>query len=279
MVGESVLVEATEVRPRSSLWATDPLEDEVLDAIERLHSPNFFLDVSTYGRLDKAPPHAKVVAPFEELMSAHDPDEVAALIEEHGTAASPSKRIELDGWSIEASLMPKFKLRGNGSTRTIGVGPRRWAWGDDSRPLRNELRAKAHKYGRTGLPLIVAVNAPDVDEIDETEALFGKEQVTYTSSPAVSAPRMTRAPDGVWIGPGYRTQYKRLSAALIFRGIAPWSLSAVPTCLYVNPFAAQSVPPALLALPHALCTNGELVRNTGVDIGDTLGLEPIQHAE
>ena len=280
LAGERILVEATEVRPQSSLSATDPLEDRVLDAIDRLHSPNFFLHVTTQGHLVKAPPLEKVVAPFEELMSAHDPDEVAAEIKLHGPEASPARRVEFDGWSIKASLMPKFNARGDGSTRTIGTGPMRMSWTNGSKPVRDALRAKARSFGRTGLPLIVAVNAPDVDDIDETEALFGKEQVTFTftGDPDLSQPRMTRAPDGVWIGPGYKPLYTRLSAALIFRGVAPWFLRA-PTCLYVNPFAERPVPRAALALPHALCANGELVRKAGVDVAEILGAEPIHRGE
>jgi hypothetical protein len=269
---ESIFVEATEVRPKTSLSATDPLEDTVLDAINELDSPNFFLAVNTSGHLLKAPPHAKVVAPWKEFMSVHDPDDVASLIERHGRSASPSKQIEWEGWRMEASLIPKFKSRGNGSTRTIGMGPGRAGWGNDSKPLRNALRDKAAKYRGAGLPLVVVVNAPDVDEIDETEALFGREQVTFTGRPGDTPPRTTRAPDGVWIGPAHKPQHRSLSAVLIFRGIAPWSLSATPACLYVNPFAHQPVPQALLALPHAQGVNGQLVRNPGVDVGHVLGV-------
>ncbi len=96
--GSPVYVEAVDSNPPSSLSASDPLEDEVLDTIDDLDSPKYFITVETPGKLSTAPPHALVVRPFAELMASHDPDEVQHLIDAEGfPAASASLAQELLG--------------------------------------------------------------------------------------------------------------------------------------------------------------------------------------
>lgn len=258
--GEAVIVEATEVRPVRSIWSSNPLEDDLLDAIDELHSPDFFLSIQTEGELTVPVARARVLGPLRDFIFAHDHQSVKDQIEDAGPNFAPKARIECGAWAIEAALIPKNKLRGR-PTRTIGIGPIRGGFTDDMTPLRRAIRAKVGRYGMPGGPYIIAVNAPEVDSIDEEEALFGR----------------GRAANGIWTGGEDKPRHARLSGVLIFRGIGPWSIGSVPVSLYVNPFATFPIPSDLLRLPHAMIENGTLLRKPGIGLVDVFGLHSIHH--
>ena len=216
--GSPVYVEAVDSNPPSSLSASDPLEDEVLHAIDDLDSPKYFITVDTSGKLLTAPPHALVVRPFAELMASHDPDAVQRLVDAGDFQALPSHEVGHEAWQLRGTLVPKSPAkRGDGSTRTIGAGPSRVGWVDSSTPVKNALIKKAGKYGEPDAPHIVAINAHDIDgRIDEMDALFGKEQFTLRTDQPDEPPEFSREPDGVWIRGGPEPRYTRLAAVLLF---------------------------------------------------------------
>ena len=151
---------------------------------------------------------------------------------------------------------------------------------DSSTPVQHAIQKKAGKYGHLDAPLVVAVNVRDsiFDEDDEMQALFGKEQVTFTRDRPDLPVRLTRKADGVWIKGGYRPRYTRLAAVLIFRNIAPWNLCDAPNCLYVNPqIDYTTLPDVLYRLRHAravetqLSNEYKIQRFKGEDIGRLFG--------
>ena len=272
--GSPVYVEAVDSNPPSSLSASDPLEDEVLDAIDDLDSPKYFITVETSGKLFTAPSHALVVRPFAELMASHDPDEVQHLIDAEGFLAAPSKEVAHETWRLRGTLQPKSPAkRGDGSTHTIGIGPAKGGMEDRSTPVKNALVKKAGKYGEPDAPHIVAVNAHDVfNRDDEMDALFGKEQPFFRTDQPADPLGPSREPDGVWITGGPAPRYTRLAAVLLFRGIAPWSLNGAYACLYLNPFTSERPPENMLRLPHAAARDGTMQWSEGEDIGQLFGL-------
>ena len=264
-------LETTVVDPKSSPFAPNPLEEDVIAKINTLNSPDFYIWAEARGRLSKNLRKTKVVEPFRALLEAHDPDAVHETIDAVGLTAAPSKKIEWNGWSIQGWLCPLPKeKRGDGKARTLVIGPARAEGVDPSTPVKRAVLEKAHKYGRLNAPLVVAVNSLDFFfncRDDELEALFGKEQITYIEdSPAVSD-RLTREPHGIWVERGYQPRYTRLNGVMIFRNIAPWDLSA-PVCLYLNPFVDNtSIPQALYRLAYAVGKDGKInwFQGTGID--------------
>ena len=272
--GSPVYVEAVTSNPPTRLSAPDPLEDEVLDAIDDLDSPNYFISVETSGKLLTAPPHALVVRPFAELMAKHDPDEVQRLVGARDFQAMPSREVGHEAWRLRGTLLPKSPTkRGDGSTRTIGAGPSRVGWVDSSTPVKDALIKKAGKYGEPDAPYVVAINAHDIDgQIDEMDALFGKEQFIFRTDQPDEPPEFSRQPDGVWIRGGPGPRYTRLAAVLLFRDVAPWSLSGAYGYLYLNPFTSERPPEKMLRLPHAAVRDGAMQWFEGEDIGHLFGL-------
>jgi hypothetical protein len=199
-------------------------------------------------------------------MESNDPDVVLDAISRGGADAAPTRRVEWNGWCMRFSLLPKTNTRGKNS-RTIGVGPTTFEFSADAKVLRSALHRKASRYGEPDAPLVLIANAHGIDEIDEVNALFGSEKVEliYRSQQLVSR-RLIRAPDGLWVGAGYRATHTRVSAVVIFRGVEPWSIGRVPTTLHLNPFATRPVPRQLLSLRHELAWSGGVSRSPGIDL-------------
>ena len=106
------------------------------------------------------------------------------------------------------------------------------------------------------------------------EALFGKEQIVYYEDRPDLSAKLSREPDGVWIQGGYQPRYTRLSAVWLFRDLVPWKLREVATCFYVNPFAGEMKPPAVLyRLPHARAHGDKIHWFGGENVGQILGNE------
>ena len=251
----SFYIEATVVDPKGSLSASRPLEEDVVAKINQLKSPHFYIYAKVDGELSSALSLRQVIEPFATLLRDHDPDEVQRMIDERGPNAAPSEKIECGGWSLHGWLQPlPPERRGDGRRGTLVIGPARSGMIDSSTPVQRAIQKKAGKYGHLDAPLVVALNARDsfFDKDDEMQALFGKEQVTFTKDYPDLPVKLTRKADGVWIQGGYKPRYTRLAAVLIFRDIAPWNLCDAPNCLYVNPYIDYTtLPEVLYRLPHA----------------------------
>ena len=278
----SFYVEATVVDPKGSLSASRTLEEDVVAKINKLKSPHFYIWARVDGELSSALSRTQVIEPFEKLLNDHDPDEVQRLIDNSGPNAAPSAKIECGTWSLHGRLLPlPPDKRGDGTLRTLVMGPSRSGVIDSSTPVQHAIQKKAGKYGHLDAPFVVAINARDFffDKDNEMGALFGKEQVTFIKNRPDLPVKLTRKADGVWIQGGYKPRYTRLAAVLIFHDIAPWNLSDARNCLYVNPYLDYTkLPPVLYRLPHARACETKILHEQkiqwfeGENIGRLLGV-------
>ena len=275
-------IEATVVDSKGSLSAARPLEEDVVAKINELESPHFYILARVEGELSRALSRRQVIEPFANLLRDYDPDDVQRLVDWGGPNAAPSAKIECGTWSLHGWLVPlRLEKRGDGRPKTLVIGPARSGMVDSSTPVQHAIQKKAGKYGHLDAPLVVAVNVRDsfFDEDDEMQALFGKEQVTFTRDRPDLPVRLTRKADGVWIKGGYKPRYTRLAAVLTFRDTAPWNLCDAPNCLYVNPQIDYTrLPDVLYRLPHAravetqVSNEYEIQRFEGENIGRLFGV-------
>jgi hypothetical protein len=146
---------------------------------------------------------------------------------------------------------------------------------DSSTPLRKAILNKAGRYGDLNAPFLVVANAPGIhDRIDEMDALFGHEQFVFRTDQLDDDPVFSRIPNGVWVSGDHQPRYGRLSAVLLFRGIAPWSLRGAYACMYHNPMARWEIPEGLEALPQGRGAEGTMTWSEGDDIADILDVPP-----
>ena len=99
-------LEATVSGQRSGPFTRNQNEEDVIKKLNTLTSPHFGITVQMEGTLSRTLSRQDVVPPFKDLLESHSADEVQSLIDEHGSNAAPSQRIECGNWSLKGWLSP-----------------------------------------------------------------------------------------------------------------------------------------------------------------------------
>lgn len=268
--GESAQKAAAQARMKS-----------VYDTLNRIvDSPNFFLWLDIKGSPTTQPPAKKVASFIKANLDKLDPDEVTKLFESEGIDALPRWQFEHEGWKIEFHPIPKKpEARGKPGVRPIGMQSYGVQRVDHRTPIRDAIIDKAGRYGELDLPYIVAINAVEpIDQIDIMEALFGKEQFTITFSETEPAKpiqsEMSRAPDGVWMGPS-GPRYTRVSGVLLAARFTLWNVTSAYLRLYHNPWAQRPYLSVLARLAQGILEGNHIKMVDGESPGTILGLDEV----
>lgn len=275
-LGESVYVEAVVASEFSDEeGAAHRRADVLLNTIDaRVDSQRFLLWVETDGSPATPPSGRRLARDVQAWLNSLDPDEVAEQLREGGAQqALPSMRWEHDGWRVVLRAFPRQSENHPEGHRPIGALSGAMEFVDDWTPIRDAICQKGGRYGELELPFLVCVNAETagVDEIDETQALFGEETFTFSRRDLSRPPILSRRPNGAWIGPG-GPQYTRVSGAWIFRALSPWNLATRISTLYFNPMAARPLSAFFQDVDHVLVTDGVADRRRVRSVADVLGL-------
>lgn len=264
-------VEANVVSLRGFM-AEDPLEDEVLDAIDALaveRPTGIALQARTRGNLAQTPPIRQIKAEVRRWV-----DRIDREFRSPGRIdAEPNLDISHGSWSLNLAAFHRFE---HDSKRLIHIGPGKSGTLSDGVALRKNVLAKAKQHRDLDRPLIVAMNTQSgfQDREDELSALFGQESVSWQEDEhgnVVTLPHVSREPDAVWRNRA-GSRYSRLHGVLFFRGSWPSTAHSVTSHLYVNPYIAADVPPELLRLGSARVRNGEMRWEAGLSLGELLDL-------
>lgn len=273
--GEEFYVEAVLASEHSDAeLAAERRKNVVLDSIERLESPNFFLGINADGNPDTPPSGKALRRELSAWLATLDPDEVTNTVDKHGVEAFPKMPWHHDGWKIEFEAIPiKPEKRGNGQ-RVIGMLSGSARFINKWQPIRDALRSKGNRYGALSKPLIVAVNVEtfSLDKIDEMQALYGQEEYVFSRESPEHQPTMRRAANGLWNGP-HGPQYTRISGAWLFGGINLWNIVSRKNTVYFNPWAQIAAPDELRKLNHASANEEKMEWVDGVSLAELLGLE------
>lgn len=246
----------------------------VYDTLNRLESPNFFLQLNIRGTPETPPSGRRLRTELSMWLAQLDPDSIHALLQAEGQSALPKYRFRHEGWDIEFLPIPKSHTsRGRPGVRPIGTMFFGARWGHTWQSIRDAVISKGSHYGGLQAPLVVAlnVNSFHVDRIDEMQALFGQEQYILSSNHLESEPRMERAQNGVWVGPT-GLQYRRISAVLIAPDVIPWTVAVRNVCLYHNPWANYQITGHLCRLSQAVLNDNVMEWHDGVHPKEILGL-------
>jgi len=277
--GESAYVEAVIASEFSEAdISARKRTDVVLNAIENMDSPNFFLGINAEGHPERPPNGRSLRAALGKWLASLDPDVVATRLLEEGSGALPTFEWEQDGWRINIEAIPKKPEKRGLGQRIIGslFGGVRFV--NSWEPIRDAVKAKGNHYSELDRPLVVAVNvdAGHVDRIDEMQGLFGEEEYVFRRGDP-SPPDMRRRPNGAWFGPN-GPQYTRVSGAWIFENLNPWNLVTRSNTLYFNPWAERPIPALFTLFNHARAADEKMQWISGQAIGGLLGL-PVEWPE
>ncbi|MGO9643763.1 MAG: hypothetical protein ACLPY5_03330 [Candidatus Bathyarchaeia archaeon] len=247
----------------------------IYDALDRLNSPDFFVEIRLSG-LPASQLSARHVRAFlARNLASVDPDEITRLYKVKGLDALPRWSFREQDWTVDFCPIPKKpEARGKPGVRPIGAitSPAREI--DPGSAIRDTLMDKAGHYGELNLPYVIAVN--ELTEFgthtgDVMEALFGKEHALIPrDSLSKGDVRWERAPDGLWTSPS-GPRYTRVSCVMIAR-VDAWDIPKAPICLYHNPWAQYAYSSPLTNLPQAKAENGEMKWFNGKLLGELLHL-------
>ena len=228
---EQFVIEAIWTTQRIGDTPHNKLTQSLIDAIDAVPSPSFYLWVSVNTTGPAAPPQKGLKAGLTRWLTDLDPDQVLTDDVRHNMPL-PTHTWQEAGWSISFQAFPRSPdKRGTPSSRTIGMYP----GGDwfSSDLVFDAVKKKGKKYGELSLPFIVAVgNAvtfPDDEDIETS--LYGK---TVEHVHAGRASTFSRRSDGYWTTPQDHG-HGRVSGVLVVDNPAPWTWANNTPVLWLSP--------------------------------------------
>lgn len=239
--GERFYVEATCMFGDATDSGAIARRQDLYDAVERIHSPNFFLSIDVEVIGSDAPATSRLRRDLERWLAGLDPDATELMLGRE--RAGEYFLWEEQGWQVWFRPIPvRADARGAPDHRVLGVfGSGEAQWLDDASELRQTIRSKGSAYGVLDAPLLIAVmiGTPFHDEDDSISALYGSWQIQFNPNYPDDA-RSVRARDGYWGSPG-DWKHTHVSGVLIAHGVTPWRVTQEVPELWHHPLAANEV--------------------------------------
>ena len=147
---------------------------------------------------------------------------------------------------LKISPIPRGNSRGETGRRVIGAYTMPPIHVEPHKAISSAVAFKAGRYGKPGLPYMIAVNAMDghAREVNAIDGLFGTPIVTVRQTSEGPQSAETRAFDGAWFD---RTGpiNTRVSGVLSTERLTPWSLGQRHARLIFNPWAEDPCPTSI----------------------------------
>lgn len=239
----------------------DRKEKRVVDLLNTIDAPQYFLAVSTEGSLTDDIPKEKLLTPFKNLVCRTNYDDLLRIAKccngllPKGIA---TVRVEHKSWVITGQLIPVNE--GNRKGSFVGILPATAFFFDDIGRFREKVRDKARRYRQH--PVIIAVQAGRIFNRIE-EALFGSREngVRGSRGSSISEPYSRHRPDGLWYG-NKGPRYQNVIGVAVFYDLSPLSVGRVQSLFCANPYVDVPLPAWARAIDHWEYTNGipELVK-------------------
>lgn len=177
--GQPVLyLEGTLAQKPQSVTAAERRQSELEDAINRLHSPDFWLSLDTSGTATESIPVSKARKKLQEWLKGLRVEEIVEDAKTKGDAALPTFIDSYGGLTVTVTANPNPpERRGNSDMRPLGiVMPDELLEWDTKDDIRQAVLRKAKCYGDLKLPYIIAINVMnELFEFDDIlQGLFGQ---------------------------------------------------------------------------------------------------------
>ncbi|WP_405413650.1 hypothetical protein [Streptomyces rubiginosohelvolus] len=266
--GERFVVEA--------IWSAQRLADmgeqippPLIDAIDNVPSPNFFLSYSVHAMGAAAPSQKRLKNGLVQWLSSLDPDQVIADCERK--VPLPRHTWQEAGWSLSFEAIPRSPgKRDDPAARAIGVYPS-ISWLDvGSDRVLDAVKKKGSRYGDLGMPFIVAVGQAAFfpESRDVETALYGASvEYVHTGTPVIG-----RLCNGYW-NSTYDHAHGKVSGVLTVDNPAPWTWAKNTPVLWHSSDPASLPAPVLPSWATAQLADAQVERHMSTcPIQDVLGL-------
>lgn len=242
---------------------------KLIESLNELTNTNFFISISEEGKFEKLPSSKILKKKISDWLNSLDYDQV--VYKTNSTTNYPVLEWKHEDWHVVFEAIPK--IINDKNHRIIASVFPEGSIIDASSAIKSAIKNKSNRYGQNlDKPLIIAVNVDLMicDNIDEMDALFGKETTSYNIlDRTILHHRMS---DGVW-GTNKNPKYTRNGAAWIFNDISILNIPSRQHKLYINPWSQFTLPLDLYQLPHFEVVDSELKYSTGLSLPDIFALE------
>ena len=260
-IDRSILLEATIVDPEHRPFRLNNSEQDIVDTLMTLTSPNFNIGMDFEGKLTSSFSKSTVIRKFSKLIEENDPDQVQGLIDERGIYAAPFESLSDNNGTFTGWLNPiPANQRTGNQSKAISVFPLKPHIMDSSSRIRSALEKKVsekrtRKFEYQSLPLVIAVNPIDPyfhGQEAEAQVLYGDQHYFADTGATI------RRKNGFW----RNNFHSKVSAVWFFRGTDVLNLFSQPSkatgCVYLKPlYDGGEMPQWLLDLPRAKFTDEE----------------------
>lgn len=267
--GSRFVLEATVVTGHnSSNLATKGRADRLVDALNRVHSKSFKLEVEVVQAGDREASKRKFRVYVEQWLKRLEVEHgkrpiVESRDEQYEVAGRDEKEA---GWVVRLTAHPWTGATDSRPIRSTG-----WHEVTTTRAVCSKLHGKLNSQLPDDLPYVVAINVLDhgISRIQSELLMFGVPGRAETV-----APQGTLQSDGfLWGRNGFRNT--SLSGLLVFSNATPWELRSRGRCWGIyNPGASRPVGRPFEGLPCCRLVDGRMGWSDGGDLAGTLGLPP-----
>jgi hypothetical protein len=246
----------------------------LLDAINGVTSPNFFLALREFSIVPGKQPAARRLKAFlEKELPLINPD-AADVADYRSFEDLPALAYTDETVTVQIGLIPKsLETRGRTGIRPIGTYPVQVRWGGSENLIRDAVNGKATRYGELGLPYVVAVNcisAWGIEDDDIVKALFGTEGFEFMLRPGTPVTSCNHY--GAFIGPS--GPWNRRVSAVIVGTLYPWSMSRARFELYHNLWGRKSLEDCAITIRQATVTETGLAWSGATNLIELFDLQP-----
>lgn len=246
--------------------ATRAIKNQVLDSINRMRSPNFFIGVETVGSASTPPPARQWRGALGEWVDKLDPDEVAATVLQYGIDALPKLPLEHEGKTIFIcrASPKKIEARNKANVRPIGSIHTGFQFVNNTAAIQSVIERKADYYGALDKPFIIAVNGLTPFPPDDEDLALALIRSDRKIEPH-------REVEAVWVGP-HGPRNGMVSAVLAIKWLEPARVADKDLVLYHNPWAEKPCEGLITRCSQMVAEDGFWVRQNGLHPRELFGL-------
>ncbi len=270
------VVEATDVNcTRGTGQESNWNERSVLDILNEIESPDYYLSVETAGSLTSMPPKQQLRGEFENLVKTAYYNDIRAAADLYGFNDNvvPLATFRHGDWSITGHLVPVAPELRPRKGRFIGLAPPKFFSVNDMRKLQKRLYDKAKRYQNVD-NLIIALRVADwwLGSVSLCEALFGSMAIPFavpeepTYDGPLPPPSNIQKHDGFWYNTG-GPQHQHVIGVVAFHDLYPHCIDRTTAMFYANPYIANPLPAWTKRIDHAEYSDGKVKIARGLSPG------------
>ena len=238
-------------------------ELSAIDALDEIFCPDFYLFVTTEGKLESLPQKRVLKRHFEDLAKRANYEELLGIFmrPKFRFEDLPAEVFDHGNWRVIGRLCPVLPENRQSLHGFVGI----WSTGaghlDDIGKTKKRLYDKARRYKNVDSS-IIALRC-DSSNHRLGEVLFGRQQFTFyvhndpTDTTPLPESHHSQRRDGFWFN-SVGAQNPNVIGVVAFYGVYPGTIDKIEAIFYSNPYVDKPMPNWTKSITHAGYSDGEI---------------------